>query len=205
VVRVPGGLDTGIVFNTAPGFTVSAGGVSDSARFIFATLVGTISGWSPNVPLNGDAQLKATVQGAAFTGLANLTTAQGSFLYAADFAGGRIDAFDPRDGGFRGTLRDEQGRAIVNDRLWALRFGNGVFGGPTDLVVQRGHPERDPRPARNHPGGRRLAPSPDPDRWGRVHRRLEGRAGARGTGSAPAPPEAAAWPWLAGCAPFTPP
>jgi len=77
-------------------------------------------------------------RGAAFTRLANLTTAQGSFLYAADFAGGRINAFDPRDGGFRGTLRDEQGRAIVNDRLWALRFGNGVFGGPTDLVFSAG-------------------------------------------------------------------
>ncbi len=107
VVRVPGGLDTGIVFNDSDGFTVSAGGVTAPARFIFATLVGTISGWAPNVPLDGAAQLKATVQGAAFTGLANLTTAQGSFLYAADFAGGRIDVFDsnwnlvPSTGGFR--------------------------------------------------------------------------------------------------------
>jgi hypothetical protein len=107
VVRVPGGLDTGIVFNDSTGFTVSAGGVTAPAAFIFATLVGTISGWAPTVPLDGDAQLKATVQGAVFTGLANLTTEQGSLLYAADFAGGRIVVFDsnwnlvPSEGGFR--------------------------------------------------------------------------------------------------------
>jgi hypothetical protein len=63
VVRVAGGLDTGIVFNGTSGFTVSAGGVTAPARFIFATLVGTISGWAPNVPLNGDSQLKATGPG----------------------------------------------------------------------------------------------------------------------------------------------
>jgi uncharacterized protein (TIGR03118 family) len=246
VVRVPGGLDTGIVFNDSTGFTVSAGGVTAPAAFIFATLVGTISGWAPTVPLDGDAQLKATVQGAVFTGLANLTTEQGSLLYAADFAGGRIvvfdsnwnlvpseggfrdrriprgyapfniqalggklyvayakvdprtgqadrrahgfvdvfdangnlldrlirrdhlrapwglviapdgfgefsgdllvgnfgngriHAFDARNGHFRGVVRDERGRAIVNDRLWTLRFGNGVFGDPTDLVFSAG-------------------------------------------------------------------
>jgi hypothetical protein len=36
------------------------------------------------------------------------------------------------------VLRDERGRAIVNDRLWTLRFGNGVFGDPTDLVSSAG-------------------------------------------------------------------
>jgi uncharacterized protein (TIGR03118 family) len=246
VVRVPGGLPTGIVFNETSGFTVSAGGVTAPARFIVANLLGTISGWAPNVPLNNEYQLKATVAGASFTGLANLTTDNGSFLYAADFAGGRIDvfdsswnqirskegfrdrhlprgyspfniqalgdklyvayakvdrktgradrfaagfvdvfdangklldrlvrgdqlhapwglviapegfgqfsgdllvgnfgdgrinAFDAHDGQFRGTLRDQQGRAIVNDRLWALRFGNGVLGDPTDLVFSAG-------------------------------------------------------------------
>jgi uncharacterized protein (TIGR03118 family) len=247
VVHVPGGLDTGIVFNAAPGFTVSAGGVSGSARFIFANLLGSISGWSPNVPLNGNAELKATVKGASYTGLANLTTDEGSFLFAANFGAngsidvfdsnwnqvssrdgfrdrhlprgyapfniqalgdklyvayakfdrrtgradrfaqgfvdvfnadgklldrlirrdhlhapwgmviapdgfgefsgdllvgnfgdGRINAFDAHSGEFRGTVRDEHGHAIVNDRLWALRFGNGVFGDPTDLVFSAG-------------------------------------------------------------------
>jgi uncharacterized protein (TIGR03118 family) len=246
VIGVPGGLDTGIVFNDTTGFTVSAGGVTAPARFIFANLLGTISGWAPNVPLNNQAQLQSTVKGTAFTGLAILTSAGGSFLYAADFAAGRIavidsnwnevhspggfrdrhlphgyspfniqalgdklyvayakvdpktgqanrgaggfvdvfdanghlrdrlvrrdhlhapwglviapdgfgqfsgdllvgnfgdgriNAFDARNGHFRGTLRDQHGRAIVNDRLWALRFGNGVFGDPTDLIFSAG-------------------------------------------------------------------
>jgi uncharacterized protein (TIGR03118 family) len=246
VVGVPGGLDTGIVFNGSTGFTVSAGGVTAPARFIFVNLLGTVSGWAPNVPLNNQAQLQPTVKGTAFTGLAILTTPGGTFLYAADFGAGRIAVIDanwnevPRDGGFRdrnlprgyspfniqalggklyvayakvdpktgradrraagfvdvfdanghlldrlvrgdqlhapwglviapagfgqfsgdllvgnfgdgrinafdashgqfrGTLRDQHGRAIVNDRLWALRFGNGVFGDPTDLVFSAG-------------------------------------------------------------------
>jgi uncharacterized protein (TIGR03118 family) len=101
VVRVPGGLPTGIVFND------SAGGVTAPARFIAANLLGTIAGWAPNVPLNNQYQVHSTVPGASFTGLANLTTDTGSFLFAADFAGGRIDVFDsswnqiPSKEGFR--------------------------------------------------------------------------------------------------------
>jgi uncharacterized protein (TIGR03118 family) len=246
VVRVPTGLPTGIVFNDQPGFEVSAGGVTAPARFIVASLLGTISGWAPNVPLNNVYQDHLTVPGASFTGLANLTTDKGTFLFAADFAGGRIvkidsnwnqvrskkgfrdkhlprgyapfniqaldgklyvayakvdretgradrfaagfvdvfnadgklldrlvrrdhlhapwglviapagfgqfsgdllvgnfgdgriNAFDTHNGHFRGTLRDQHGRAIVNDRLWALRFGNGVLGDPTDLIFSAG-------------------------------------------------------------------
>ncbi len=201
---------------------------------------------TPNVPLDGNAQLKATVAGAVYKGLANLTTESGTFLYAANFSAGRIDvfnsnwdqvpssgfrdrhlpsgyapfniqalggklyvayakqdhervdevagpgrgfvdvfdssgrllnrlirrdqlnapwglviapdgfgefsgdllvgnfgdgrihAFDARSGDFRGELRDQQGRGIVIDGLWALRFGNGVFGDPTDLVFSAG-------------------------------------------------------------------
>src|SRR6266571_6353276 len=44
------GAPDGTVFNpTASGFVVSKNGVSDSARFLFATEDGTIAGWSPNV------------------------------------------------------------------------------------------------------------------------------------------------------------
>jgi len=94
VVRIPGGAGTGIVFNDQSAFTVSAGGVTAPARFIFVTEAGTLSGWAPNVPLNGEAQLKATVPGAVYKGLATLTNNQGSFLYAANFSAGRIDVFD---------------------------------------------------------------------------------------------------------------
>ncbi len=93
VVNVPG-APTGIVFNTEPGFTVSAGGVSAPARFIFATESGTILGWAPNVPLNGNAQVTATVPDAIYKGLATATTDSGTFLYAANFHDNRIDVFN---------------------------------------------------------------------------------------------------------------
>jgi uncharacterized protein (TIGR03118 family) len=106
VVNVPG-APTGIVFNDQAGFTVSAGGVSAPARFIFATESGTILGWAPNVPLGGNAQLTATVPGAIYKGLAIATTGSGTFLYAANFHDNRIDVFDSSfglvhlEGGFR--------------------------------------------------------------------------------------------------------
>jgi uncharacterized protein (TIGR03118 family) len=245
VVNVPG-APTGIVFNTQPGFTVSAGGVSAPARFIFDTEDGTILGWAPNVPLNGNAQLTATVPDAIYKGLATATNDAGTFLYAANFHDNRIDVFDStfslvhlsgdfrdrhlpdgfapfnvqqlggnlyvsyakqdaersdevaghglgfvdvfdtsgnllrrlishghlnapwgmviapegfgqfsgdllvgnfgdgrinaydRDGDFEGSLRDEGGRPIEIDGLWALRFGNGVAGSPTTLMFSAG-------------------------------------------------------------------
>jgi uncharacterized protein (TIGR03118 family) len=59
-------------------------------------------------------------------------------LLVGNFGDGRIHAYDPRNGDFRGELRDQHGRGIVIDGLWALRFGNGVFGDPTDLVFSAG-------------------------------------------------------------------
>jgi uncharacterized protein (TIGR03118 family) len=93
VVNVPG-APTGLVFNGQAGFNVSAGGVTAPARFIFATESGTILGWAPNVPLNGNAQLTATVPDAIYKGLAIATSDSGTFLYAANFHDNQIDVFD---------------------------------------------------------------------------------------------------------------
>jgi hypothetical protein len=43
---------------------------------------------------------------------------------AADFGDGEIHAFDS-DGKFLGPLRDEKGKPIVIDGLWALTLGGG--------------------------------------------------------------------------------
>jgi uncharacterized protein (TIGR03118 family) len=59
-------------------------------------------------------------------------------LLVGNFGDGRIHAYDARTGDFRGQLRDQRGQGIVIDGLWALRFGNGVFGDPTDLVFSAG-------------------------------------------------------------------
>jgi len=95
------GTPTGTVFNitlgnTTPSFSVSNGVKSGTAIFLFDTLDGTISGWSPGV--DGTHALIAadrSKEGAVYTGLAITSDASGDFLYAADNGpNSRIDVFD---------------------------------------------------------------------------------------------------------------
>ena len=59
-------------------------------------------------------------------------------LLVGNFGDGRINAYDPRTGAFRGRLRHEDGSPIEIEGLWALRFGNGVTGDPTTLLFTAG-------------------------------------------------------------------
>jgi uncharacterized protein (TIGR03118 family) len=59
-------------------------------------------------------------------------------LLVGNFGDGRINAYDPRTGAFQGRLRHEDGSPIEIEGLWALRFGNGVTGDPTDLLFSAG-------------------------------------------------------------------
>ena len=59
-------------------------------------------------------------------------------LLVGNFGDGRINAYDPWTGAFRGRLRHEDGRPIQIEGLWALRFGNGVTGDPTTLLFTAG-------------------------------------------------------------------
>jgi uncharacterized protein (TIGR03118 family) len=96
-VTLPGSpaVPTGQVAYTGKGFTESNGTTSGSAQFIFSTATGRIEAWNQDVdPSTGDAQIKATVPGAAYTGLAEATSSTGDELYAANFAGHKIDVFD---------------------------------------------------------------------------------------------------------------
>ncbi len=95
VVTIPPGAGdeigpTGQVFNGTTGFELST---NNPARFIFANLNGTISGWNPNVDVN-NAVVMATTPGAVYTGLASGSNASGDFLFAANRAAGTIDVFD---------------------------------------------------------------------------------------------------------------
>jgi uncharacterized protein (TIGR03118 family) len=86
---------TGQVFNGGSGFDVSSGGKTDSAKFIFASEDGTISGWSPNVdPANSVIAVDHSSQGAVYKGLAIGTNHEGTFLFAANFNSGKVDVFD---------------------------------------------------------------------------------------------------------------
>lgn len=91
IVTVPGSSltppqgPTGQVFNsTASSFQVTGG----KANFIFATLGGTIDGW--NSGTTASVAFTSTDQ-ASYTGLALGTVNSNDFLYAADFAHGKID------------------------------------------------------------------------------------------------------------------
>jgi uncharacterized protein (TIGR03118 family) len=59
-------------------------------------------------------------------------------LLVGNFGNGRINAYDPWTGEFRGRLRHEDGSPIEIDGLWALRFGNGVTGDATTLLFTAG-------------------------------------------------------------------
>jgi len=62
----------------------------------------------------------------------------GGMLLVGNEDGGRINAFDPATGAFRGTLRDAAGAPLANDGLWGLAFGNGAFGTPRTLIFAAG-------------------------------------------------------------------
>lgn len=57
----------------------------------------------------------------------------GGDLLVGNFGDGRIHAFDPRSGEPRGTLRDDSGRPLTIDGLWALVVGDPAAGG-TDTI-----------------------------------------------------------------------
>jgi uncharacterized protein (TIGR03118 family) len=89
------GLPTGIVWNasTTKEFQVQGW----PSIFLFATLDGTISGWTPQSNLNQaiiavDTSTSKTPS--VYTGLAITNKASGNLLYAADMANNKVDVFD---------------------------------------------------------------------------------------------------------------
>jgi uncharacterized protein (TIGR03118 family) len=89
---------TGTVANSGgtSDFFVTSGSASARANFLFATLSGKIYGWSPNVPAAGStvATQAASQPGHVYTGLTMANNGSANFLYAADFANGKIDVFN---------------------------------------------------------------------------------------------------------------
>jgi uncharacterized protein (TIGR03118 family) len=82
------GSPTGIVFNGSQEFAID----SWVSIFMFATLDGTISGWSPFSP--NLALIGVSSPGSVYTGLAITNKASGNFLYAADAANNKVDIYD---------------------------------------------------------------------------------------------------------------
>jgi uncharacterized protein (TIGR03118 family) len=82
------GTPTGIVYNGSSEFKIR----NWTSLFLFATLDGTISGWSSFNP--SAALLGATRANAVYTGLAITHKTSGNVLFAADNANNVVDIFD---------------------------------------------------------------------------------------------------------------
>jgi len=95
VVNIDGMFPTGQVFNGTDAFKITVNGERTPARFIFDSLTGHITAWAPGTPNPTNAVIKASVDNAVFTGLTLADVpGRGPLLYAANFAGQRIDVFD---------------------------------------------------------------------------------------------------------------
>ncbi|MBV8801309.1 MAG: TIGR03118 family protein [Alphaproteobacteria bacterium] len=93
VVNIPGQAPSGQVANTSSGFKVTENGKSGAALFIFATLTGTIEGWSPSVDgKNAVIAVDDSGEGAVYTGLAIDSTL--THLYAANFTKNEVSVYD---------------------------------------------------------------------------------------------------------------
>jgi len=55
-------------------------------------------------------------------------------ILVGQFGSGKIAAFDPVKGHFRGLMRGAHGRPIRIEGLWALSFGNGANAGPANSL-----------------------------------------------------------------------
>ena len=88
---------SGIATNGTTGFVISSGGKSGASTELFATLDGTIAGWSPKVdPDNAVIAVNNSPAGASYTGLAIAFNNSGAFLFAANFPAGTVDVFDSK-------------------------------------------------------------------------------------------------------------
>jgi uncharacterized protein (TIGR03118 family) len=58
----------------------------------------------------------------------------GGTLWIGNFGDGHINAYNPLTGEFVGKVRTPDGRAIVIDGLWTLKFGNGGNGGSANTL-----------------------------------------------------------------------
>jgi uncharacterized protein (TIGR03118 family) len=57
-----------------------------------------------------------------------------NMLLVGNFGDGRIHAYDPNTGKFKGTMRSAPGHPIEIQGLWGLGFGNGGDAGPTNTL-----------------------------------------------------------------------
>ncbi|HWY67539.1 MAG TPA: TIGR03118 family protein [Terriglobales bacterium] len=98
--NTPIGSPTGTIFNGSQNDFLLAPG--KAAAFLFSTGDGTIAGWNPTVAVEQGAAppsthavtVVKTTDGSAYTGLTSAFVDGKPYLYAANFAKGRVDVYD---------------------------------------------------------------------------------------------------------------
>jgi uncharacterized protein (TIGR03118 family) len=80
---------TGAIFNNTSDFVIPAD--NSVSKFIYVNLDGTISAWSSGTAAKTVANRSA--QGASYTGATLGKVGSANYLYAANFAGGKVDVF----------------------------------------------------------------------------------------------------------------
>jgi len=94
-VSIPGsGAPTGVVFNPTTDFTLSTGGKSGPAAFIFAGEDGALFGWNGTGDATQAVQVTPQPTGTVYKGLTMVTVRHQPFLLAANFAQNRVDVYD---------------------------------------------------------------------------------------------------------------
>ncbi len=136
------GSPTGIVYNGSSEFAIDTW----VSVFLFATLDGTISGWSHFDPNNALIGVNSSANKAMYTGLAITSHASGNMIYAADFANNKVDVYNGTFGfvmSFTDTslpagfapfgIQDIGGKVYV-----AFAAQNGSAGGYIDIFDENG-------------------------------------------------------------------
>ncbi len=134
------GTPTGLVYNGSTEFAID----SWTSAFLFATLDGTIQGWSHFD--SSTTLIAVTTAGASYTGLAITNYASGNTLYAADAANNKVDMYD---GNFNltGSFTDAAipagfsvfGIQDIGKKLYVtFAATNGGAGGYIDIFTEAG-------------------------------------------------------------------
>lgn len=113
---------TGIVYNASSDFTVSAGGLTEPATFVYSGESGRIAGWAIGVDPDSAITAYTATDNAVYKGLAMAAHDGANYLYATDFRNNKIDVLDKR---FQKQVTAEGHFAFKDPELPA---GYAVFG-----------------------------------------------------------------------------
>lgn len=137
------GTPTGIVYNGSSEFQI----MHWTSAFMFATLDGTISGWSHFDPNNALIGVNNSTSGASYTGLAVTSHPSGNMVYAADFAHNKVDVYDGTfkfvksftDTGLPAGFAPFNVQDIGGQLYVAFAATNGGKGGYVDIFDESGN------------------------------------------------------------------